>query len=755
MPSSSAGNALAPFVVFLVFRGQVDQVLLGAWAAFVAATAVATFFEWFRRRNDPPDEPVSPREIWTLTAILAMGSAGYAALMTFMFDAVDADGRLIVTGLALVTLTMGGWMFAALPRVAVICTSVMSIGTMFGLGVVNPGHRLLALLIGLCWLVALSAILGTARTFLTGLIANTEIERQRELVGLLLHDFEESASDWLWETDQNSKMVRVSASLASALAMDREELVGRSFVGVIAGLEAPSEHAETHEVSIANMTSKFEKVEPFSDLTIPIVVSGLNRWWSITAKPLFTAAGALQGWRGVGSDVTLLRQREIEMIRLANVDSLTGIPNRHQFNCELAAHFAATKSTGNSCTLLLLDLDDFKMVNDSLGHAAGDRLLKIVANRLVSAVDEGVLVARVGGDEFVVLVESILSRQEVDDLANKIRSVLAEPLRIDSHDIDVRTSIGVGFAPTDASTAEQLLRVCDMALYASKASGRNTHSFFHTGMDLQAKDKLNLLADLRSGLDRSEYLLHHQPLVDISNGAIVGVEALVRWDHPTRGLVPPDDFIPLTEESGLIVPLGTWIMNQACREAMRLPSHLTMAVNVSARQFTGSDLLQVVSDALRKSGLPSHRLIIEVTESTLMADTTTTQAILHGLRRMGVRIALDDFGTGYSSLSYLRTFPLDKLKIDRSFVSTLGDDGRSGDSVAIAVAIVQLAEALRLETVAEGIETEAQAACLRGIGCTHGQGYLFARPMPIDDVLDVIQASLPALISDVGLASAA
>ena len=435
------------------------------------------------------------------------------------------------------------------------------------------------------------------------------------------------------------------------------------------------------------------------------------------------------------------------MTRLANVDSLTGIPNRHQFNNHLASHFADQSNGAKPGTLMLLDLDDFKTINDSLGHAVGDELLVEVATRLRSVIRKDEMIARLGGDEFVIFVPEELSRHQVEKYLERLRASLSNPWNLANNQIEVRASVGVGFAPSNAQSAERLLRVCDMALYASKEAGRNTHRFFDPSMDARIKDKLSLLSDLRAGLDNADLLMHYQPQVDMTTGSIVGFEALVRWQHPIRGMIPPDHFIPLAEESGFIVPLGTWIMNQVCEEAMQLPSHLSIAVNVSGRQFTDSNILQIVQDALRRSGLPSHRLVVEVTESSLMADTETTQGILRGLRQMGVRVALDDFGTGYSFLSYLRMFPLDKIKIDRSFVSSLGQSDDS-ESAAIAIAIVQLAEALRLETIAEGIENIGQAELLRSIGCTHGQGYLYAKPLPLEQAIKLASTRPVAIPSD-------
>ncbi|WP_295951619.1 EAL domain-containing protein [Rhodoferax sp.] len=463
-------------------------------------------------------------------------------------------------------------------------------------------------------------------------------------------------------------------------------------------------------------------------MLVPARVAGQLQWWSLTAKPLHDGAGQWQGWRGVGSDITAARQRELEMARLAHIDTLTGLANRYQFGKRLAGYFAPAASAG-PCTLLLLDLDNFKTVNDSLGQAVGDQLLQEVAQRLQSVLDPLALLARLGGDEFALLLPGMLERPEAERLGAQMQDVLAQPWTANGHRIAVHASIGVGFAPVDADTAEQLLKVSDMALYAAKAAGRHTLRFFDPALALRAQQHLAVLSDLDQALQRGEFVLHYQPQVDLASGALLGFEALVRWQHPLRGLVSPLEFITVAEESGLIVPLGAWVLRQACVDAVGWPAHLRVAVNLSAVQFGNADVLAVVDNALQHSGLPSARLELEITESTLMHDSQAALAVLHALRAKGVRVALDDFGTGYSSLAYLRSFPLDKLKIDRSFVSIL--DAADGDSSAAAIVqtIVQLAQALHLETTAEGVETAAQFEQLRRMGCAQAQGYWIAKPM--------------------------
>jgi len=570
----------------------------------------------------------------------------------------------------------------------------------------------------------------SSRTFLAGLRSETEIGRQRQLVSRLLHDFEAYASDWLWETDERGRLRHVSVRLAEALGATPEQLYARRLVDVLPFRSHNDAHCETMET----LGRRLAGSEAFRDAVIGVSVASEPRWWALTGRPLVDPDGGVSGWRGVGCDVTEARNHEFELLRLASVDNLTGVANRHQFLARLAGHFPEGRREPAPCVLLLLDIDDFKTVNDSLGHAAGDHLLREAALRLGSVLRDGDLLARLGGDEFAILLPGANSRFHARGIAARIRSALAAPLLCDDIRVEVRVSIGVCSAPENAASAEQLLRRSDLALYSAKAAGRDTVRFFASAMEEGVRDRLDMLGDLRTGLGDEQFCLVYQPIAELASGKVVGYEALVRWRHPSRGVIAPLEFIPLAEESGLIEPLGVWILETACRDALSFRPDTTVSINVSARQSEMSDLAATIAAALRESGLPSHRLVVELTESTLMRDVPHVHETLAKLRDLGVRVALDDFGTGYSSLSYLRSFPLDQLKIDRSFVRELDAEGVA-DGSTIGKAIVDLADALGLETVAEGIETGAQLERLREIGCTLGQGYALAPPIPRDDAV--------------------
>jgi diguanylate cyclase (GGDEF)-like protein len=436
------------------------------------------------------------------------------------------------------------------------------------------------------------------------------------------------------------------------------------------------------------------------------------------------------GWVATHEDITERRQAEAQIIHMAHHDALTDLPNRVLLREQLEAALVRVRR-GEQLAILYLDLDHFKEINDTLGHAVGDGLLKAVAGRLRECLRETDTVARLGGDEFAVIQRGIERPADAATLAQRIREAVTTPFDIDGHHVHADVSIGISIAPNDALDPDQLLKNADMALYGAKSEGRSTVRFFEPEMDARVKARRTLEADLRNALANGEFELYYQPLFNLERDEICGCEALLRWNHPERGMVPPAEFIPIAEESGLINPLGEWVVKQACAEAATWPKEITVAVNVSPIQFKSPGLVLTVVNALAASGLAPHRLSIEITEAVLMRDTDATLAMLHELRALGVRIVMDDFGTGYSSLSHLCSFPFDKIKIDRSFINDLSEGTDAG---AMVQALTSLASNLNMTTTAEGAETLGQLERIRAFGCTELQGYLYSRPKRADDI---------------------
>ncbi len=434
-----------------------------------------------------------------------------------------------------------------------------------------------------------------------------------------------------------------------------------------------------------------------------------------------------------------IAERERRITELAFNDSLTGLPNRAFFRQHLDLELKQAERRGRGLALLCVDLDNFKGVNDTLGHPAGDELLRAVGARLSANLGDA-MVARLGGDEFTVILSRRDAHESAGAVAGRLIAALAEPLDIRGHEIAVGSSVGIAIAPGDGGDADTLLKHADLALYQAKGEGGGTYRFFEAEMNARAQARHQLEADLRHAIANGEFELYFQPLFDLETNRIGAFEALIRWHHPARGLVMPDAFIPVAEETGLILPIGAWVIQEACRQAMRWPDDVRVAVNVSSVQFRKPGLAQVLMQALAASGLDPRRLEVEITESVFLESSEALISVLHSLRSLGIRIALDDFGTGYSSLSYLQSFPFDKIKIDRSFIQQLLS--RSG-STAIVRAITDLARALGMETTAEGVENPEQLAELRLQGCSSAQGYLFSKPVTAAAVLEALAAANP------------
>jgi len=465
-------------------------------------------------------------------------------------------------------------------------------------------------------------------------------------------------------------------------------------------------------------------------------------WSDLTLSPVNDGAGRVSYFLAIQNDVTELRRTQSELAYHAAHDGLTGLPNRSLMRERLERAIARASSAGEGAAVLFIDLDHFKTVNDSVGHDAGDALLCQAAARLRQAFRAADTVARPGGDEFVVVVERLGGVQEAVEAARRVLRAFDQPFHIGDQDYFVSASVGVARFPSDGSGAAELLRNADAALHRAKAQGRNDFRLYTAEMHAGAHRRLSLESALRLAVPRGELMLHYQPQVDLASGALIGFEALVRWRHPVLGLLGPGEFIGIAEESGLIVQVGGWVLREACRQLAEWRRHsgaadLFIAVNLSARQFGDGDLLRRVGAALTDAGLEARHLELELTESMLMQDPEAAVETLARLRDRGVRLSIDDFGTGYSSLGYLKRFPLHKLKIDRSFVRDITEDG---DDAAIATAIIAMAHRLKLSVIAEGVETEGQVDYLREHGCDEGQGFLFGRPLPADACLPLLQS---------------
>jgi diguanylate cyclase (GGDEF)-like protein/PAS domain S-box-containing protein len=462
-----------------------------------------------------------------------------------------------------------------------------------------------------------------------------------------------------------------------------------------------------------------------------------------SAAPIHDPRGRVTGAVMVFRDVSVARAMTLRMSYLAQHDSLTDLPNRVLLNDRMTQAMARAQRNGKKLAVLFLDVDRFKNINDSLGHDVGDRLLHSIAQRLLACVRGTDTVSRQGGDEFVILLSEVTHAEDAAVSAGKILLSLGPPYNIDQHQLHITASIGIVNYPDDGTDIGTLMRNADFAMYHAKDSGRNNYQFFKPEMNVRAAERQSIENDLRHALERQEFVLHYQAKMNIGTGAIIGVEALIRWRHPRRGVVSPGQFIPVAEESGFIVPIGRWVLREACRQGRAwqdagLP-RMRVAVNVSAVELRAKDFVLGVSDILTETGLEPHYLELELTETFLMEDSTSTSVVLQALKEMGVQLALDDFGTGYSSLSYLKRFPIDTVKIDRSFVRDITSDA---DDASIVSAVIGMGKRLHMQVVAEGVETLEQLAFLKEQGCPEGQGYYLSRPVVADKFARLLRRGL-------------
>ncbi len=614
-------------------------------------------------------------------------------------------------------LSAGSISYRTLPASARLYIWVCGVPCLIGLITVGTPAAFAAIGLLGCYLLVLEASIKAV--FLNFSLRNQrehELAESAETIQLLLNDYEEQGSDWLINLDANGHIIQPNARFAKGVQRPVETLQGKSFFDLIdSGADKDG------------LVDHFVARRAFRQHIVPINVDGERRWWSINARPV---KGDFCRYRGVVTDITTQRQAEQKVSYMAHYDGLTDLPNRFLFNESL---YRAYNRGSHSIGLMYLDLDNFKSINDTLGHPVGDQLLQAVARRLEACVSEHDLIARLGGDEFAIMVATE-NLPFIDDIAAHVVDALAQPFALDGHDLTTGVSIGIACAPTDGTDGDTLLQNADLALYAAKSGGRGRVVRFESGMDEQAKSRRLLELDMREALTKNEMCLHYQPIVNAASNAVNGYEALIRWQHPERGTVMPNDFIPIAEDSGLIILLGEWVIRQAIEDLATWSDDLSVSINLSPAQMRSPSLISTMMNALANTSVDAARVCLEITETVLMHDNESNMESLHRLRSLGVKIALDDFGTGYSSLNYLRSFPFDKIKIDRCFVAEI--DSRE-ECRAIVRSVVSLAQSLGMTTTAEGVERVEQVEHLRDAGCTEVQGFLYSKAIPAEELTDL------------------
>ena len=705
----------------LVIWAWRDDVPLGmlAWLVLLYALCVVALLGWWRGR-DRPRTMASPAAIRHANLHANLLALVWAALPILWFAHASSQQQLLVTAMVTGMLAAGAFVLSPLPVAAVWFVVIFASSGVIACW--RTGDRIFAAVGVLQTIYAVIVALGAvamSRNRTALLQSQAEAKRQERMMAVLLHDFEQNAAEALWETGLDGSIAHHSPRLGALLALDDTTLRARPFLDLLAGAG----------VDASPLRDAMSAERPFKELRLSAAAVHGPRHWSINGKPLVDEDGRAVGWRGVIADVTEQVMAQERLQHLAHTDSLTGLANRFTLHGALRTALAQRRLVA----LLALDLDHFKLVNDTLGHAAGDRLLQTVAARLLACRRPEDLVARLGGDEFALLVlDAPEGGLDVDALSQRLIDVLEDPVEVGGRSLRASASIGVARCAGFEGSADDLLVHADIALYAAKKAGRGRYETYSAGLGDRNRRSVLIEQELRHAIARGELQLHWQPKVDIESSRVVGVEVLLRWRHPQLGLVTPVEFIPIAEKSGVIRDVGMWVLRESCRVAAESLPGLTISVNVSPAQLHDDEFIGCVRDALEASALDPYRLELEITESVFIDDVDGALQRLHALRALGLRVALDDFGTGYSSLAYLRRFPFDTLKIDRAFVNELMT---SLDTRAIVQMISQLAVTLNMRTVAEGVESASQLAAVTAVGCDEIQGWLVSPACPIDEFL--------------------
>jgi diguanylate cyclase (GGDEF)-like protein len=608
-------------------------------------------------------------------------------------------------------------MVAMQSPVASITNALVAIGSA-ALLVRNPA--LTASLVGMALAVVAYSLANTRTMIASSRVRRSLDEEARKALHFVL-EFESSGRGWFWETNHLGTLSYVSQQLAEDFHCAREELLGRQFTDLLSVDTSHGQGGEEHKTLGFHLSARF----PFADVVVRAATNE-DVHWSLSGNPIFDDQGRFMGFRGIGTDLTEQRRSEQEISRLARFDSLTSLPNRAMMRqtLEEALRNAARRQKG--CALFLIDLDRFKNVNDTLGHPIGDALLRQVAERLKSVMGNHGQVGRLGGDEFKAVLPGIVEAGLLESLAKTLIEQVSRPYTIEGHKVSIGASVGIAIGDPGRACADAMVRNADLALYAAKAAGRGKHCFYEQSMHSEASDRQVLENDLRQALDRGELWVAYQPIVRTTGEDVCGFEALVRWNHPARGPIGPDKFIPLAEECGMIEKIGTFVLRTAVQDACGWPDSVRVAVNLSPIQFNNPAIVETVAAVLSEHKFRAERLELEITEGVFLAEGDTTDDTFAKLKALGVRLALDDFGTGYSSLGYLKKAPFDKIKIDQSFVR--GAASTANRNGAIIRAIVTLAETLGMDTCAEGVETHDDLQLIRELGVSMVQGYIFGRP---------------------------
>ena len=737
-------NIFNALLLAFIFQDYGNSQFLNSIASFLCCVSLCwlVWSEYFWRRNQ---EYITNRVAMRIHCIFSVAVAsGFSLYSYYLFPIVGDEGRLVLVAVVTGMICGGAFALCMVPRAAfywIIPLTVSSIHIGYMLGDLTFSIVLTCMILFYAALIS-TIILALHRTYLMRIAAEqraqiqkSKAEYQKESMSVLMQDFEDHVSDWLWELDGRGKLSHLPSKIKSAIHLDNEQIIE---------LDLPTLLSQHFHCTEADHLKKIKQVEEavanqmeFNGVVLPIYLNDQVAWMSLSGKPLFED-DELIGWRGVAKDVTSEYTHKQEIERLAKTDMLTGLPNRFQFN----KHASRFESGAIPFMIMLIDLDNFKEVNDVFGHHEGDKLLQHIAHRFTQALLPKEMIARLGGDEFILFSTEVKNAQR---RARQILDCLAAPIRLTNTQVEIKASVGVSVAPQHGLVLDDLFKKADIAMYAAKGSGKGQFTIFNNLLEAENNKRIQMMSDLRVAVDEGQFFVEYQPQVDSLNHNVTGMEALVRWSHPKHGRVSPSDFIELAEETGQIISIGSYVLEQACQDAKAWPNDLKVSVNVSGLQCLSDNFIDMVMLTLDRTGLPPSRLELEVTESAIIENIDTVNNKLKLLKQKGISIALDDFGTGFSSLSYLQQLSIDTLKIDRSFITELDSDATAERSAAIVDVILKLAKGLNLSVTIEGVETETQLEKVNLLGGYTIQGYYFSKPLPLKEVRSFIsEFTLPA-----------
>lgn len=716
--------------VIAIYWGFVPNWLLAAWSLVAAASVIMPIASDLRRRKSGY-AGLTRLHIWLDGASMLLQGAVWAAPMIVlapMGGPLEIAALWTMTNCLMAAVAIG---FHATPLAAILFLLVVSSASIVMM--INAQSAELVGTVTCFAILILAACLRHARMFSRQITTATQLAEKQETVSMLLREYDDSGADWLWQTDTTRRLTGVTPYFARMMRIDAADIEGKSFLEILAG---SSWQSGNFDPVLHDLAGRLKAREAFANLVLPVEVGGVRRYWELSASPRYDERGGFLGFHGVGSDVTVQQEASARIAELARCDQLTKLPNRLHLTEGLAEAIESMARWKNSCAFLMIDLDRFKAVNDTLGHQMGDLLLAQVGARLGSVCTSNEICGRLGGDEFAVIIRDVPNPDYVERLAVAIIENISRPYQIEDNTLYIGASIGSATAPRDGQTPDTLIRSADLAMYRAKDGGGGRHFSYIPSLHADAEERRVMEIALRSAIENGELHLEYQPVVDVATGNLASFEALLRWNHPVFGNVSPAKFIPLAEEARLICPIGEWVLRTACNEAQNWPEHVRLAVNMSAEQLYDTEILSKIVSTLSSSGLSPSRLELEVTESVFVRDGSDVNKLLDSIMSLGISLALDDFGTGYSSLGYLSRTRFKTIKIDRSFV--VGAALGKPECLAIVRAVIALAESLGIKTVAEGVETEEQLKVVCELGCTKIQGFYFGRPMRAADVLTML-----------------